>query len=222
MSLAFDLSTLREFKKPYRHWISKQFLSPEVIREINATWPAETEADWLIEQGKFAKKGALMFPRPLHDAAQRLAVELYSPEVCKELSDYVGIELVPDPWFTEGPLVPRLGGGLHEIHPGGLLKMHCDFDKHPSGLRRIVNLLVYLNEDWKDEWGGALELHGSSEPAVIPPRGGTAVLFVTDGQSWHGHPKPLACPPNRTRRSLALYYYTASDDGSRLTTVYRK
>lgn len=216
-----DFGSLQGFAKPFQHWISERFVDAHTVRTINAEWPDEKEADWLIEQGRFAKKGALMFPRPLHEPAQNLAIELYSQAACATLSSIVGVELQPDPWFIEGPIVPRLGGGLHEIYPGGLLKMHCDFDRHPSGLKRVVNLLIYLNEDWQDEWGGALELHGDTIVKILP-RGGTAVLFVTDGNSWHGHPHPLVCPEWRTRRSLALYYYTASGRTARETTLYRK
>jgi len=35
------------------------------------------------------------------------------------------------------------------------------------------------------------------------------VIFATTSTSFHGHPKPLTCPSNVTRKSLALYYYTA-------------
>jgi hypothetical protein len=34
------------------------------------------------------------------------------------------------------------------------------------------------------------------------------VIFSTTDFSYHGHPEPLNCPDNRSRRSLALYYYT--------------
>jgi hypothetical protein len=33
-------------------------------------------------------------------------------------------------------------------------------------------------------------------------------IFSTTSTSYHGHPDPLTCPPDRTRKSLALYYYT--------------
>jgi len=35
------------------------------------------------------------------------------------------------------------------------------------------------------------------------------VIFDTSNCSYHGHPQPLKCPPNRSRKSIALYYYTA-------------
>ncbi len=118
--------------------------------------------------------------------------------------------------------MPRVGGGLHEIGRGGRLGIHVDFDAHPTGVTRCANLLIYLNEGWRKEWGGALELHGSNCITVIPPYGGTAVLFETNGESWHGHPHALACPENRSRRSLALYYYReASEPQQRNSTVYR-
>lgn len=208
--------------RPFPHWVDTGFLTPVAVREINATWPGREDERWHHERRDYATKSAIMFPRRLHEPAQRLAERLYAPKALSELSDLVGIELLADPWLLDGPLMPRVGGGLHEIGPGGMLGIHTDFDAHPSGLTRAVNLLIYLNEDWRDEWGGALELHGDSVE-MIYPRGGTAVLFPTNGESWHGHPSPLACPADRSRRSLALYYYKQpTEPHERTSTVYRR
>ncbi len=169
----------------------------------------------------YTTKSAIMFPRRLHEQAQNLATGLYSPESVAALSELTGLRLLPDPWFEDGPLIPKVGGGLHEIHKGGLLKMHVDFSAHPSGLTRALNFLIYLTIDWKKRWGGALEL-GTGEVKIYP-RGGTAVIFETTGTSWHGHPVPLECPEDKTRRSLALYYYREADAPPvRLSTVYRR
>jgi hypothetical protein len=209
-------------KRPFRHFVGEQFVDPETVREINATWPSPDARGWWHELGSFSRKSALMFPNRLHEPAQRLAEALYSPPACNAISEMLGFRALPDPWFTDGPLVPRLGGGLHEIHLGGMLKMHVDFDRHPSGLQRAANLLIYLTPGWQDEWGGALELGADGDRAVIQPRGGTAVLFESNGQSWHGHPTPLACPDGVTRRSLALYYYRVPErEPERETTRYR-
>lgn len=207
---------------PFTHWIDREFLWAEEVCKINAEWPASTDDRWHHERRDYALKSALMFPRRLPRFAQELAVRLYDVDALRALSDLMGVELLPDPWFDEGPLMPRVGGGLHEIGPGGKLGIHTDFDAHPTGLTRCANLLIYLNEDWRDEWGGELELHSAGEVAKIVPRGGTAVLFETNGKSWHGHPHPLKCPPNRSRRSLALYYYREpTGPHERSTTVYR-
>jgi hypothetical protein len=82
-------------------------------------------------------------------------------------------------------------------------------------LRRI-NLLIYLNDDWQPEWNGALELWSRDMKAKVEstlPVMGRAVIFNTDLDSFHGVPDPVACPPDRARRSIALYYYTAPEAG---------
>ncbi len=121
------------------------------------------------------------------------------------LSTLTGIEnLIPDPFFD--------GGGCHQIQPGGMLKIHADFNKHPrTKLDRRLNVLVYLNEDWKEEYGGHFELWDKemkeSKKKILPLFNRMA-LFYTTSDSYHGHPNPLTCPPDRTRKSIALYYYT--------------
>lgn len=106
-----------------------------------------------------------------------------------------------------------LGGGIHQIPPGGKLGIHVDFSKNKELWRR-ANCLLYLNRDWKEEYGGHLDLYDNS-----PLRGGVLVkrvlpvfnrlvIFGTTLDSWHGHPEPLTCPPHRMRSSFATYYYS--------------
>lgn len=211
------------FDVPFRHWLADRFIDRETIAQINAQWPAKDFPGWRIENGKTAKKASVLFPSRLPEAAQTLAAELTAPKTLRALRELTGIDLVPDPWLLQGPQTPRLGGGLHEIYRGGRLGMHLDFNVHPSGLTRCLNLLIYLNEKWDLSWGGALELHGDESVKTIWPHGGLAVLFQTTEKSWHGHPYPLTCPPDKSRRSLALYFYCRTPDKSlRPTTVYRK
>lgn len=104
------------------------------------------------------------------------------------------------------------GSGLHQTLPGGLLGLHSDFNKHKvTGLHRRVNMFVYLNPDWKESYGGHLELWPKDlsvcQVNLLPTLGRFAMFSSTDF-SYHGHPKPLACPNGRSRRSLALYFYT--------------
>ena len=42
----------------------------------------------------------------------------------------------------------------------------------------------------------------------ILPKFNTMAIFSTTDYSYHGHPDPLNCPENISRKSLALYYYT--------------
>lgn len=219
----FDFAALFSCDRPFLHWLGNA-VSLDLVTEINESWPID-KTGWQQERGKFSHKDALLFPSRLPEPAQRLAAYMYSDEVCARLSNLTGLKLLPDPWFLEGAGKPALGGGLHEILPGGLLKMHVDFNKHPSGLVRCMNLLIYLNLQWEQEWGGALELlnrgvHDATSLKKVLPTTGMVVIFETTRESWHGHPYPLTCPTGVTRRSLALYYYTRKARADRETTVY--
>ncbi|ABE64045.1 hypothetical protein Nham_3313 [Nitrobacter hamburgensis X14] len=102
--------------------------------------------------------------------------------------------------------------GAHRTPSGGFTKIHRDFEVHPAtGLFHRVNLLVYLNRDWPDSYGGSLELWPSDMSAIgrrIFPRFNTIVLWETHGATLHGLPDPVTCPPDRMRLSVASYYYT--------------
>ena len=76
-----------------------------------------------------------------------------------------------------------------------------------------MNLLIYITPNWQDEWGGQLEIWDKDmkrKAHSISPIFNRCVIFNTDANSYHGHPDPLNCPSNITRKSIALYYYTAS------------
>ena len=113
-------------------------------------------------------------------------------------------ELVADPYLE--------GGGLHEIKSGGVLKIHTDFNRHPFlDLDRRVNVLIYLNKNWKDEYGGHLELWNESMTKCkkkISPIFNKMVIFSTTDFSNHGHPELLKCPNELSRKSIALYYFS--------------
>jgi Rps23 Pro-64 3,4-dihydroxylase Tpa1-like proline 4-hydroxylase len=104
------------------------------------------------------------------------------------------------------------GAGLHRMEPGGYLNVHADALMH--GKRRTwsrqLNLILFLNRDWREDYRGALELWtGDVRRCVrsIAPIFNRAVLFRTTPTSFHGVPEAVACPPGRARKSLALYYF---------------
>ena len=117
-----------------------------------------------------------------------------------------GVEtyLIPDPYLS--------GGGLHETKNGGFLKVHSDFRLHPTlGLDRRINVLIFLNKNWKEEWGGHLELWNkdmSKCETKILPIFNRMVIFKTSDYTYHGHPDALNCPNTVSRKSIALYYYS--------------
>jgi hypothetical protein len=141
---------------------------------------------------------------------RNLFAELNSQAFLGFLEEMTGIDgLISDPYFD--------GGGLHETKRGGHLGVHADFNVHERlKIERKLNLLVYLNEDWEDEYGGQLELWDQQMKncvVKVKPVFGRAVIFNTALDSFHGHPDPLSCPPDRSRRSIATYYYSAPEEG---------
>ncbi|MFT5484605.1 MAG: Rps23 Pro-64 3,4-dihydroxylase Tpa1-like proline 4-hydroxylase, partial [Halieaceae bacterium] len=116
---------------------------------------------------------------------------------------------------------PKLqGGGIHQVLPGGVLAVHADFTRHRLlNLDRRLNVLVYLNQHWEDDWGGHLELWSTDMARCerrIRPLAGRCVIFNTSDKSFHGHPTVLACPKGVTRKSIALYYYTHGRDDAQV------
>lgn len=105
---------------------------------------------------------------------------------------------------------------FHEIGEGGKLGIHADFRINDQlHLHRRLNVIIYLNEGWKPEWGGSLELWDRQVKAKHDEAlslFNRCVNFNTDADSFHGHLDELATPEGVFRRPIALYYCTASKD----------
>jgi len=104
------------------------------------------------------------------------------------------------------------GAGVHKILPGGKLSIHADYNwHHDLQLHRRINLLLYLNKNWQEEWGGDLELWErdlSARHVKIAPIFNRAVIFNITDDAYHGHPEPLNTPEGVCRYSFAAYYFT--------------
>lgn len=194
------------YLEPFKHAVLDDFIDAETVRAINDEWPTEWQQ---VEDGSFNRKWSTQALTP---TARRVAESMD----LRPIETMTGIRgLFADPCL--------FGAGLHCIPRGGFLKMHVDFNKHPKGWHRRVNVLIYLNEYWNQEWGGCLQLGLGASAKKIVPIAGRCVIFETNEQSWHGHPDKLACPEDRQRRSLALYYYTADPpSGEAHSTIYKK
>ncbi|WP_236976930.1 2OG-Fe(II) oxygenase [Membranihabitans maritimus] len=200
------------FREEMLDGILEEFPDLEKRREIHYSNPNEE---------KLATKGEFSFG----PNTKKLVHFLNSQPFLEFLQKLTGIKeaLIPDPYFE--------GGGFHEIKRDGYLKIHADFHKNRRmNLDRRLNLLVYLNKDWDEEYGGYFELWDKDMEnckVKIAPFFNRVALFSTTDKSFHGHPDRLNCPPDRSRKSLALYYYTngRSDSvdkvtGSRITTTF--
>ena len=205
---AREIAGAYQMAEPFAHCVIEDFLPPEVTERLLREFPAMVDREKKRSQELF-KGLCLPDQLPSHAAfARGLFYTFNSQPFLTFLEELTGITgLVPDPYF--------LGGGFHETLRGGRLGIHADFNIHQKlRLRRRINVLVYLNHDWDPAFGGELELWTrdmSRKAKSVAPLFNRCVIFNTDDDSWHGHPDALTCPEDRTRKSLALYYYTASD-----------
>jgi hypothetical protein len=192
--------------KPFAHGIFDQFLPDEWVNGLVSEFPKIDSADWINYRHFNQKKFGLANRESLPPQLGTLIDALNSKGFLQLLSQLTGIDnLRSDPSLH--------GGGLHQSVAGGFLNVHADFATHSHNThwRRRINLLIYLNPDWKEDWGGKIELWEtdmSKCAAAFLPIANRCLIFNTDHTSYHGHPVPTTCPSDRTRKSIALYYYT--------------
>jgi Rps23 Pro-64 3,4-dihydroxylase Tpa1-like proline 4-hydroxylase len=215
-----DLSKQYQQASPYGHIVIDNFLNPAVLDECIAEFNKLNETDGWINYAHYnEKKRGLNKLELLPEALKATINELNSPEFLQFLSTLTGIKNLQKDDFLEG-------GGIHQSGRGGFLNIHADFTVHPHhrNWQRRINVLIYLNKDWQDEWGGKLELWDKQMKACevkVEPVFNRCVIFSTDADSYHGHPEPMTCPEDRFRRSIALYYYSVEDKPFRRATYYQ-
>ena len=217
--LALDPDECRAFGKslaeryqtasPFPHIVIDDFIEADVLKAVLAEFPASNNKTYFDRDQE-----RLKFQYQPHESSsgliRNLFAELNSQAFLGFLEEMTGMKgLISDPYFE--------GGGLHETKRGGHLGVHADFNIHGQlKVERKLNLLIYLNENWEDEYGGQLELWDQQMKGCevrVKPVFGRAVVFTTALDSFHGHPDPLSCPPERSRRSIATYYYSAPEGG---------
>jgi Rps23 Pro-64 3,4-dihydroxylase Tpa1-like proline 4-hydroxylase len=201
-----DLHQRYYHAEPYPHIVLDNFLQKESANRAYQEFPSVNDSSWINYLHINERKHGFNKMNALPAGIQAIIRELNSKQFAAFLSRLTGINnLISDPELE--------GGGLHQSQRGGFLNIHSDFTVHPhhKNRRRRVNLIVYLNPDWKDEYNGHLELWSKDMKRCvqkIAPLLNRCVIFNTDADSYHGHPDKLNCPTGTTRKSIALYYYT--------------
>jgi 2OG-Fe(II) oxygenase superfamily len=203
-----ELSGLYCFAEPFPHIVIDNFLPLPLIEEIYHLFPTEKLAGEKVfesEYGGFHKRQVL--PESCNQRIRSIFHFFNSEPMLQFLEGLTTIDsLIGDPYFN--------GGGFHEIYTGGKLGVHADFRVNEQlHLNRRINMLIYLNKNWQSDFGGDLEFWDrgmNSKVNSLAPLFNRCVIFNTDATSYHGHPDPLNTPNEISRKSIALYYYTAS------------
>jgi Rps23 Pro-64 3,4-dihydroxylase Tpa1-like proline 4-hydroxylase len=208
--------------KPFPHVVFDDFFDPRLLELVLEEFPKPAAIRWQSFDNAQEIKLASSRESSFGPATRLLMYHLNSMTFLEFLSSVTGIDhLISDPGFE--------GGGLHQIVRGGKLGVHADFNKHRDfGLDRRLNLLLYLNKDWREEYGGQLQLWNrdmSRCEAKVLPIFNRVMVFGTTDFTYHGHPDPLQCPDGMTRKSLALYYFSNGRPAEEVTgehsTIFR-
>jgi hypothetical protein len=204
---------------PYPHIVIDDFLGPAAVKSAISEFPSLDPEQWTnylhVNERKFSNTD----PQTWGPVLQQILAELNAPRFVQFIGALLGVDnLIADPSLE--------GGGLHQSTAGGFLNIHADYTVHPHNRnwQRRVNIILYLNDDWRPEYGGALELWSADMKECVErvyPVANRAVIFTTDSTSFHGHPEPLRCPAGVARRSLALYYFSVEEDPLVRSTTYR-
>jgi Rps23 Pro-64 3,4-dihydroxylase Tpa1-like proline 4-hydroxylase len=209
--LAADLSGDYAAARPFPHCKVDGFFDERLLDRVLEEFPDPESACWKKYDTKYEIKKEAKKLHAMGPVTQAFIQSLNSSRFLRFLETVTGIpKLIPDPHLS--------GGGLHQIPRGGKLGIHVDFNRNKDlDLERRVNLLIYLNKDWKEEYGGHIEFwerNLQGEHVKYLPLFNRMAIFSTTATSWHGHPVPLSCPQGRYRRSIALYYYTSAESGN--------
>lgn len=213
--------------RPFRHVVIEHFFNPPFCQSLCAEFPAFDTRAALNENGEIGGKATQEKIQKLGASFRQLDEVVQSQSFRELIGEITGIaDLQYDPHY--------FGGGTHENRHGQDLDPHVDFNFHPiTRQHRRLNLIVYLNTEWQDEWGGSLQLHkdpyfdpSQDEIVTLTPLMNRCVIFETTESSWHGFAR-IELPQDKqqlSRKSFALYYYTdtrpAEETAEEHSTVY--
>jgi Rps23 Pro-64 3,4-dihydroxylase Tpa1-like proline 4-hydroxylase len=197
--------------QPFRNVVIDNFLPDDIAMQLVEEFPGPNDIQWdrgdagdMRDNVRNRYKLGHSNEEDFGPLTRHIMLQFYSSTFIKFLGTLTGqYGLVMDPHYR--------GGGLHSTGRGGKLMVHTDKSRHPNKkLDQIFNIIYFLNPDWKEEYGGHLELWNRDLTECkrrILPVFNRMVLFQSGTSSFHGHPVPLTCPEDRRRNSWALYYY---------------
>lgn len=206
-------------RSPFPNIVIEDFLKASSIEQINKDFPSVSDEIWTHYVHYNEQKHGLTKWEHFPLSIQELIMEMSAPPFVSWLENLTGINgLFADPELE--------GSGLHQTLKGGFLNIHADFSAHPKNKNwhRRVNVLVYVNECWQEEWGGYLELwdEGMSKCVKkIAPSNNRVAIFGTGSKTFHGYPNPLNCPEDYPRKSVAMYFYTKGAVFEKVATGYQ-
>ncbi len=199
----------RQSSVPFRHWVIDGLTPALLLRQCVAEIPSAAWPKWVVYANESECKRTTRDLDRLGPATVEVFRQLQTRRVVDIFGDWLAANLEPDPMLH--------GGGIHVVDPGGWLRPHLDYQLHPFArppMQRFLSLVLFLNDDWREEWGGALEFYddmGREAVTRIYPQFGRAVAWLNTDAAYHGTQQTArrAAP----RLTAAVYYLTPAGPG---------
>ncbi len=208
----------REFRQPGRipSFILDDLLPADVALMIYQAFPSTDALVLKKTLGQLKYVGYQM--SNYNPVLEEIIYAFQDPRVVKLISSITGIQqLLPDEHLY--------AGGISMMVEGHYLNPHLD-NSHDLERNhyRVLNLLYYLTPDWRDEYGGNLELWDKGLGArqrTLHSRFNRLVVMQTDTRSWHSVSK---VETTGRRCCVSNYYFSpqpAGEDASYHVTSFR-
>jgi Rps23 Pro-64 3,4-dihydroxylase Tpa1-like proline 4-hydroxylase len=207
LSILKSLLNIELKHEPFTYGVIDNFLPHDLAKNLAKEFPDFNDEVWFNYKNQIEDKKLLSDWRKFPKETYQIFSFLNSNLILETLSTIIGTKLQEDHGLH--------GGGWHIHANGGKLNPHLDYSLHPSlKLQRKLNLIVYLCEDWKEEYGGHFGLWNCDPETKragklhteLPVAFNRAVIFDTTQGSWHGLSREVSCPNDKYRKSLAVYY----------------
>lgn len=211
---AKDLKNMFQSAELHKHVCIDNFFDVEVANQLLNEFPPFDDMKAINEFGQVGPKCVHTNIKSISPTYEQLHNYIRSDEFLTAISAITGIpDLLPDPNLY--------GGGTHENVDGAELDPHVDFNYDPSThYHRRLNVLFYLNHEWDEKWGGAIEFHsdptewrsGNNKVISYNCVFNRCVIFATSENSWHGF-KRIQLPREKkeagiSRKLISIYLYT--------------
>jgi len=196
--------------QPFKHIAIDNFFETDAAERLLTEFPAFDPKLAIAENGSVGRKAVRTNISSISPFYSQVFDYITSRAFLDAISRITGIpDLEPD--------LSLFGAGTHENLHGQDLMPHIDFNMDNStGRHRRLNILLYLNKDWQEKWGGAIEIHSNprrpqeNSVKAVNVLFNRAMLFETNEVSWHGF-RLIDLPDDKrhlSRKALSIYLYT--------------
>lgn len=194
--------------EPFRYIILDNFFKEEIANQLYETFPSMN--NMMVKRKSLNENKVEDYHFERWDPVFAKCREALSSKEWSEKMEV--ITEIPNMTTTND----NMGSGLHQCANAGYVDVHLDVNVNPKEkLWRRINLLVYLNKDWKPSYGGDLEIWNKEMTQChsrVSPILNRAIIFLTDDNSPHGV-TAVNVPEGQTRKSMYTYYFTPMEEG---------